>query len=160
MKKWNYPLLLKVVIIALALAGLGLCAIYYPYQTGLLHFKESAALSGDDLTSAIVRLSFDELFSLPCFFLCFLGFKVIQEWEQAPLLSLQASRWINQAGIILLIDSFLSLIEHAIFFGLLRDVNEGFYAFLSFVGLLLGVFFLAFGHYVALAAAKTVKEAE
>jgi hypothetical protein len=158
MKKQTWLFLLRSAIILMGIAGLAICAIFYPYETRFLTFGQSASLSSSELLSNGLRLGFDELYSLPCFAILFLAFRVTQEWDRAPLLSKEAAHWIKQAGFILLIDSASSLITHAIFLGLTKFVAEGFYAFLSFFGILLAILFLALAQYVHLASNKVVNE--
>lgn len=158
MKKQTWLLLLRAAIILFGLAGLTICVLWYPYETGFLTFGQSSGLSSSELLSNGLRLGFDELFSFPCFFVLYWGFRVTQEWDRAPLLSQQASRWIKEAGLILLIDSFASTITHGIFLGLTGFMAEGFYLFLSFFGVLLALLFLALSHYVSLASAKMLDQ--
>lgn len=158
MKKQTWLILLRSAIALMGIAGLAICVAFYPYETGFLTFGQSTSLSSSEFLSNVLRLGFDELYSLPCFFILFLAFRVTQEWNRAPLLSKKAARWIKDAGLILLIDSLASLITHLVFLGLTHFMSEGFYAFLSFFGILLSVLFVALGEYVHLASNKIVNE--
>lgn len=140
-------------IVIIALCGLTVCALWYPYSFSLFKIGlTSSELSELTAAQSWGLLSFYWLVSVPCFAILFFAWKISANIKTERLFTVQVARRIKICALILLTDSGVFFIGNVIF--LLLKINDFaiIYFFLVIGGLILSVFLSALSHYVAKAA--------
>ena len=140
-------------IVIIALCGLTVCALWYPYSFSLIKI----GLLGSELSelTSIQRwglLSFYWAVSIPCFVILIIAWKISVYIKTEQLFTIKVANMIKLCALILLIDLGIFLIGNIIF--LLLKINDFaiIYFFLIIGGLVLSILLSVLSYYVAKAA--------
>lgn len=140
-------------IVIIALCGLTVCALWYPYsfsliKVGLINSKLS------ELTAAQSwgLLSFYWAVSIPCFAILIIAWKISTHIKTEQLFTSKVAKMIKLCALMLLIDLSVFCMGNIIFLLLKMNDFAIIYFFLMIGGLVLSVFLSVLSHYVAKAA--------
>lgn len=140
-------------IVIIALCGLTVCALWYPYSFSLIKI----GLLGSELSELTSiqswgLLSFYWAVSIPCFVILIIAWKISVYIKTEQLFTIKVANMIKLCALILLIDLGIFLIGNIIF--LLLKINDFaiIYFFLIIGGLVLFILLSVLSYYVAKAA--------
>ncbi len=140
-------------IVIIALCGLTVCALWYPYSFSLIKI----GLLGSELSELTSiqswgLLSFYWAVSIPCFVILIIAWKISVYIKTEQLFTIKVANMIKLCALILLIDLGIFLIGNIIF--LLLKINDFaiIYFFLIIGGLVLSILLSVLSYYVAKAA--------
>lgn len=140
-------------IVIIALCGLTVCALWYPYSFSLIKI----GLLGSELSELTSiqswgLLSFYCAVSIPCFVILIIAWKISVYIKTEQLFTIKVANMIKLCALILLIDLGIFLIGNIIF--LLLKINDFaiIYFFLIIGGLVLSILLSVLSYYVAKAA--------
>ena len=140
-------------IVIIALCGLTVCALWYPYSFSLIKI----GLLGSELSELTSiqswgLLSFYWAVSIPCFVILIIAWKISVYIKTEQLFTIKVANMIKLCALILLIDLGIVLIGNIIF--LLLKINDFaiIYFFLIIGGLVLSILLSVLSYYVAKAA--------
>ena len=140
-------------IVIIALCGLTVCALWYPYSFSLIKIGLLAS-ELSELTSiqSWGLLSFYWAVSIPCFVILIIAWKISVYIKTEQLFTIKVANMIKLCALILLIDLGIFLIGNIIF--LLLKINDFaiIYFFLIIGGLVLSILLSVLSYYVAKAA--------
>lgn len=140
-------------IVIIALCGLTVCALWYPYSFSLIKIGlTNSKLSELTTIQSWGLLSFYWAVSIPCFAILIIAWKISAHIKTEQLFTSKVAKMIKLCALILLIDLGAFFIGNIIF--LLLKINDFtiIYFFLIIGGLVLSVFLSVLSHYVAKAA--------
>lgn len=140
-------------IVIIALCGLTVCALWYPYSFSLIKIDLTYAKLCE-LTTAQSwgLLSFYYAVSIPCFAILIIAWKISSNIKTEQLFTSKVAKMIKLCAVILLIDLGVFFIGNIIFLVLKINDFAIIYFFLVIGGLVLSVFLSVLSHYVAKAA--------
>ena len=137
-------------IVIIALCGLTVCALWYPYSFSLIKI----GLLGSELSELTSiqswgLLSFYWAVSIPCFVILIIAWKISVYIKTEQLFTIKVANMIKLCALILLIDLGIFLIGNIIF--LLLKINDFaiIYFFLIIGGLVLSILLSVLSYYVA-----------
>lgn len=140
-------------IVIIALCGLTVCALWYPYSFSLIKI----GLLGSELSELTSiqswgLLSFYWAVSIPCFVILIIAWKISVYIKTEQLFTIKVANMIKLCALILLIDLGIFLIGNIIF--LLLKINDFaiIYFFLIIGGLVLSILLSVLSYYVVKAA--------
>lgn len=140
-------------IVIIALCGLTVCALWYPYSFSLIKI----GLLGSELSELTSiqswgLLSFYWAVSIPCFVILIIAWKISVYIKTEQLFTIKVANMIKLCALILLIDLGIFLIGNIIF--LLLKINDFaiIYFFLIIGGLVLSILLSVLSYYIAKAA--------
>lgn len=140
-------------IVIIALCGITVCALWYPYSFSIINIDLTAAdLSELTTVQGWGLLSFYWAVSIPCFAILIIAWKISASIKTEQLFTNKTAKMIKICALILLVDLSVFLIGNVVF--LLPQMNDFaiIYFFLIMGGLVLSVLLSALSHYVAKAA--------
>lgn len=140
-------------IVIIALCGLTVCALWYPYsfsliKVGLINSK----LSELTVAQSWGLLSFYWAVSIPCFAILIIAWKISTHIKTEQLFTSKVAKMIKLCALMLLIDLSVFCMGNIIFLLLKMNDFAIIYFFLMIGGLVLSVFLSVLSHYVAKAA--------
>lgn len=140
-------------IVIIALCGLTVCALWYPYSFSLIKIDLTYAKLCE-LTTAQSwgLLSFYYAVSIPCFAILIIAWKISSNIKTEQLFTSKVAKMIKLCAVILLIDLGVFFIGNIIFLVLKINDFAIIYFFLVIAGVVLSVFLSVLSHYVAKAA--------
>lgn len=140
-------------IVVIALCGLTVCALWYPYSFSLIKIS----LLGSNLSELTTArswglVSFYWAASIPCFAILIIAWKISAYIKTERLFTSEVAKKIKLCALILLIDLGVFFIGNIIF--LILGINDFaiIYFFLIIGGLVLSIFLSVLSYYIAKAA--------
>lgn len=140
-------------IVIIALCGVTVCALWYPYSFSLIKIS----LTNSELTKLTTAqswglLSFYWAVSIPCFIILIIAWKISARVKEERLFTVEVAGMIKLCALILLIDLGVFFVGNTVFLILKMNDFAFIYFFLILGGLVLSVFLSILSHYVAKAA--------
>ena len=134
-------------IVIIALCGLTVCALWYPYSFSLIKIDLTYAKLCE-LTTAQSwgLLSFYYAVSIPCFAILIIAWKISSNIKTEQLFTSKVAKMIKLCAVILLIDLGVFFIGNIIFLVLKINDFAIIYFFLVIGGLVLSVFLSVLSH--------------
>ena len=140
-------------IVIIALCGITVCALWYPYSFSIINIDLTATdLSELTTVQGWGLLSFYWAVSIPCFAILIIAWKISASIKTEQLFTNKTAKMIKICALILLVDSSVFLIGNVVFLLLKMNDFAIIYFFLIMGGLVLSVLLSALSHYVAKAA--------
>jgi len=140
-------------IVIIALCGITVCALWYPYSFSIINIDLTATdLSELTTVQGWGLLSFYWAVSIPCFAILIIAWKISASIKTEQLFTNKSAKMIKICALILLVDSSVFLIGNVVFLLLKMNDFAIIYFFLIMGGLVLSVLLSALSHYVAKAA--------
>lgn len=140
-------------IVIIALCGITVCALWYPYSFSIINIDLTAAdLSELTTVQGWGLLSFYWTVSIPCFAILIIAWKISASIKTEQLFTNKTAKMIKICALILLVDLSVFLIGNVVFLLLKMNDFAIIYFFLIMGGLVLSVLLSALSHYVAKAA--------
>lgn len=140
-------------IVIIALCGITVCALWYPYSFSIINIDLTAAdLSELTTVQGWGLLSFYWAVSIPCFAILIIAWKISASIKTEQLFTNKTAKMIKICALILLVDLSVFLIGNVVFLLLKMNDFAIIYFFLIMGGLVLSVLLSALSHYVAKAA--------
>jgi len=140
-------------IVIIALCGITVCALWYPYSFSIINIDLTATdLSELTTVQGWGLLSFYWAVSIPCFAILIIAWKISASIKTEQLFTNKSAKMIKICALILLVDSSVFLIGNVVFLLLKMNDFAIIYFFLIIGGLVLSVLLSALSHYVAKAA--------
>ena len=140
-------------IVIIALCGITVCALWYPYSFSIINIDLTATdLSELTTVQGWELLSFYWAVSIPCFAILIIAWKISASIKTEQLFTNKSAKMIKICALILLVDSSVFLIGNVVFLLLKMNDFAIIYFFLIMGGLVLSVLLSALSHYVAKAA--------
>jgi len=128
-------------IIAVAIVGLTVCAVWIPIS-----------VLGADVTARWVQRIFYWLTSLPCFVALAFGWVVSSEMRKGDLFKEKTAKLVKLAAVMLFIDIVIFFIGTLVFFLLDWNGLLLLYSVVSAVGMIVVLFLFVVSHYLLKAA--------
>lgn len=140
-------------IVIIALCGITVCALWYPYSFSIINIDLTATdLSELTTVQGWGLLSFYWAVSIPCFAILIIAWKISASIKTEQLFTNKTAKMIKICALILLVDLSVFLIGNVVFLLLKMNDFAIIYFFLIMGGLVLSVLLSALSHYVAKAA--------
>lgn len=140
-------------IVIIALCGITVCALWYPYSFSIINIDLTATdLSELTTVQGWGLLSFYWAVSIPCFAILIIAWKISASIKTEQLFTNKSAKMIKICALILLVDLSVFLIGNVVFLLLKMNDFAIIYFFLIMGGLVLSVLLSALSHYVAKAA--------
>lgn len=140
-------------IVIIALCGLTVCALWYPYSFSLIKIDlTNSKLCELTTAQSWGLLSFYYAVSIPCFAILIIAWKISSNIKTEQLFTSKVAKMIKLCAVILLIDLGVFFIGNIIFLVLKINDFAIIYFFLVIAGVVLSVFLSVLSHYVAKAA--------
>lgn len=154
---------IRLSLVVIALAGVSVCAFWYPFQTSLTAIGVPSGERVDPTAAQKaeywIQLIFYWIASLPCFFLLIYGWFLSNNVKKNTVFSLQTFRLLRRSAIILFIDSIVFLVAQLVFTVLRWNPFAPILSAVGVIGLILSFALLLGGRYVK-EAAKIKEENE
>lgn len=152
MSNKNISLMLKFVIIFIALVGLLICTLWYPFSLSLTAIKFISPVSQLQKVEFWVQLMFYWLVSIPCFVMLIFYWKIANLIRKDKAFSINVVKKLNTTIKILGIDLVIFFIGNIVFTFLEWNDFALFYFILALLGLCIVCVTCILSHFVKEAA--------